>query len=130
MLDPDGKHNRRARTRRLWHLHRNERRGCIFVIDLGHRLARLILCQEITELRLFCFVQRFSSPAFFSSQATGKPLSETEQAELTGFLGKYKTSEPVIEINDKDAAAPFVTVKVPQAASSAPVVFTVRIQHK
>ncbi len=71
-----------------------------------------------------------SVPAFFSSQATGKPLGETEQAELTGFLGKYKTSEPVTEINDKDAAAPFVRVKVPQSASSAPVVFTVRIQHK
>ena len=75
--------------------------------------------------------QRLSRPAFFSSQATGKPLSETEQAEFSDFLAKYKTSEPVTEINDKDAAAPFVTVKVPQSASSGgPVVFTVRIQHK
>ena len=75
--------------------------------------------------------ERFSSPAFFSSQATGKPLNETEQAEFGDFLAKYKTSEPVTEINDKDASAPFVTVKVPQSAGSgAPVVFTVRIQHK
>ncbi|MEP6820021.1 MAG: protein kinase [bacterium] len=75
--------------------------------------------------------ERISAPAFFSSQATGKPLSETEQAELADFLAKFKTSEPVTEINDKDATAPFVTVKVPQLASSAaPVVFTVRIQHK
>jgi len=74
--------------------------------------------------------ERIPAPPFFSSQATGKPLSETEQAELTNFLGKIKTSEPVTEINDKDAAAPFVAVKVPQSANSAPVVFTVRIQHK
>ena len=75
-----------------------------------------------------------SAPAFLSSEATGKPLSETEQAELTGFLAKYKTSEPVTEINDKDAAAPFVTVKVPKSTdsqdASRPVVFEVRIQHK
>jgi len=72
-----------------------------------------------------------STPAFLSSEATGKPLSETEQAELSDFLAKYKTSEPVTEINDKDAAAPFVTVKVPQSeGSGAPVIFEVRIQHK
>lgn len=72
-----------------------------------------------------------SAPAFLSSEATGKPLSETEQAELSDFLAKYKTSEPVTEINDKDAAAPFVTVKVPQSeGSGSPVVFEVRIQHK
>jgi len=74
--------------------------------------------------------EQLSAPAFFKAQATMKPLSETEQAELTGFLSTHKTSEPVIEINDKDAAAPFVTVKVPQKGSAAPVVFEVRIQHK
>jgi serine/threonine-protein kinase len=74
---------------------------------------------------------RLSAPAFLSSQATGKPLSETEQAGLTDFLAKYKTSEPVTELNDKDGAAPFVTVKVPKSKDSAiPVVFEVRIQHK
>ena len=77
---------------------------------------------------------RLSAPAFLSSQATGKPLSETEQAELTDFLAKYKTSEPVTELNDKDGAAPFVALKVPQSKdpknSVVPVVFEVRIQHK
>jgi len=78
-------------------------------------------------------LEPLSAPAFLNSQATGKPLGETEHAELTDFLSSHKTSEPVIEINDKDAAAPFVTVKVPQSGSSgsaAPVVFEVRIQHK
>jgi len=75
--------------------------------------------------------EALSAPAFLSLEATGRALSETEQAELSDFLAKYKTSEPVTEINDKDAAAPFVTVKVPQSeGSGAPVVFEVRIQHK
>jgi hypothetical protein len=74
-----------------------------------------------------------SAPAFLGSQATGKPLDETEQAELGEFLAKHKTSNPITEINDKDAAAPFVAVKLPPSdanGSSAPVVFEVRIQHK
>src|SRR2546422_9189219 len=74
-----------------------------------------------------------SAPAFLTSQATGKPLSDTEQAELDDFLAKHKTSDPITELNDKDPAAPFVTVKVPQSTDqkgTAPVVFEVRIQHK
>lgn len=75
-----------------------------------------------------------SSPTFLNSQATGKPLTAPEQAELNDFLTTYKTSEPVTEINDKDAEAPFVTVKVPRSTegqdASRPVVFGVRIQHK
>jgi hypothetical protein len=72
-----------------------------------------------------------SAPAFLSSEATAKPLSETEQTELSDFLGKYKTSQPVTEINDKEVTEPYVTVKVPQSnGSGAPVVFEVRIQHK
>jgi hypothetical protein len=61
-------------------------------------------------------------------------LTDTEQAELNDFLAKYKTSKPVTEINDKDAEAPFVALKVPRANESQdtgrPVVFEVRIQHK
>ncbi len=71
------------------------------------------------------------APAFLSSEATGEPLNETEQAQLSDFLAKHKTSEPVTEINDKDAAAPFVMVKVPPSESAGePVIFEVRIQHK
>jgi serine/threonine protein kinase len=72
-----------------------------------------------------------TAPAFFTEQATGKPLAETEQAELNDFLARYKMSESVTELNDKDGAAPFVTVKVPRARNSgSPVVFGVHIQHK
>ena len=48
-----------------------------------------------------------AAPGFLDSQATGKPLSETEQAELSEFLAKYKIGNPVTEINTRDAAAPF-----------------------
>jgi eukaryotic-like serine/threonine-protein kinase len=75
-----------------------------------------------------------STPAFLTSEATGKPLTETEQSQLTEFLTKYKTKEPVTELDNKDASAPFVKVKVPQSTDSkdsgAPVIFEVRIQHK
>ena len=72
-----------------------------------------------------------SVPGFLGSEATGEPLNETEQSELSDFLAKHKTNEPVTEINDKDAAAPFVMVKVSQSASAGgPVIFEVRIQHK
>ncbi len=76
--------------------------------------------------------EQLSAPDFLSSQATGKPLTETEQGELRDFLAKYKTSEPVTEVDDKDATRPFVKVKVPQSSngSNAPVVFEVRIEHK
>lgn len=74
-----------------------------------------------------------STPAFLTSEATGKPLTETEQNEFTEFEAKYKTSEPVTELDDKDASAPFVKVKVPKSDSkdlTSPIVFEVRIQHK
>src|SRR6185436_1774243 len=74
--------------------------------------------------------QPLAAPLFLSEQATGKPLSETEQSELKEFLAKYK-KEPVTELNTKDASAHFVTVKVaPAETSGAPLVFDVRIQHE
>ncbi len=75
-----------------------------------------------------------TAPAFFKQQATGKPLSEIEQSELADFVARYKTSEPVTELNDKDGSAPFVTVRVPHSKapkdSAEPLIFEVRIQHK
>jgi hypothetical protein len=83
------------------------------------------------EYTIVFSTDKLSAPAFLSAQATGKPLGETEQADFQEFLTKYKTSEPAVEIDDKDAARPFVRVKVPQdKGSSAPVVFSIRIEHK
>ncbi|MEP6568303.1 MAG: serine/threonine-protein kinase [Acidobacteriota bacterium] len=77
--------------------------------------------------------ERLATPAFLSSQATGKPLGETEQSDLREFLAKYKTSAPVTEIDNQDAERPFVKIKVPPAAGNgtgAPVVFDIHIEHK
>ena len=78
--------------------------------------------------------QPLSSPAFFNSEATGTPLTETEQAELNAFLLKYQTGGSATEVNTQDAAAPFVIVKAPKSTdpkeTGRPVVFEVKIQHK
>jgi len=74
-----------------------------------------------------------TEPALFTEPVTGKPLSDSQQKELSTFLEKHRTSEPVTELNDKNASKPFVTVKVPQSQlqdSSAPLVFSMKIQHK
>ena len=72
-----------------------------------------------------------AEPAFLTAEATGSPLAESHQAELAGFLAKHKTSDPIIEINDKDGSQPFVAVKAPRTdAAGNPIVFRIRIQHK
>ncbi len=72
-----------------------------------------------------------ASPEFLGAQVTGKPLTEAEQIELTDFLVKNKASAQVTELNDKNAAEPFVMVSVPQSGTSGnPLVFEIRIQHK
>jgi hypothetical protein len=74
-----------------------------------------------------------TEPALFTEPVTGKPLSDSQQKELSTFVEKHRTSEPVTELNDKNASKPFVTVKVPGSQlqdSSAPLVFSMKIQHK
>ncbi len=72
-----------------------------------------------------------TSPAFLSAQATGKPLTASEQAELNSFLARYKANAPLTALNDKNPNEPFVAVKVPKTDASAnPFVFEIRIQHK
>ncbi|HKO60973.1 MAG TPA: protein kinase [Pyrinomonadaceae bacterium] len=74
---------------------------------------------------------KLSSPAFFTEQATGEPLSETEQSEFEAFVAQNKTVEPITELNDKNSSAPFVAIKVRGARDAeSPVIFAVRIQHK
>ncbi len=72
-----------------------------------------------------------TNPSFFNSQATGSPMTDQENQELAAFLAKYKTSEPQTELNDKNASAPFVSVKVPRTDTSGnPFIFGIRIQHQ
>jgi len=71
-----------------------------------------------------------ASPQFLGAEATGRPLNATEQMELTSFLARYKNS-PAAELNDKNAAEPFMTVKLPKSgAAGNPIVFEIRIEHK
>jgi serine/threonine-protein kinase len=74
--------------------------------------------------------ERLSTPSFLTGQATGKPLADSERTELREFLAQHGTSAPVTELNNKDAASPFVALKVPVAKNSGPVIFQVRIDHK
>ena len=75
--------------------------------------------------------ERLTSPAFLSEQATGKPLADGENTQFRDFLAQQQTVTPVTETNEKDAAAPYVAVKVPAAKEQGrPVIFHVRIEHK
>jgi serine/threonine protein kinase len=73
--------------------------------------------------------ERLSTPAFLTQQATGKPLADSDRTELRDFLAQHETT-PLTELNDKDAAAPYVALKVPAAKNSGPVIFQVKIDHK
>ena len=74
--------------------------------------------------------EQLTEPGFLKSDA-GKTLSDSDQADLKEFVARYQTSEVATEINDKDAKAPFVTIKVPPGATSGvPVVFEIRVEHK
>jgi serine/threonine protein kinase len=71
------------------------------------------------------------APEFLNAQATGKPLTASEQAAFTDFATKHKTNAPITELNDSNPNEPFVKVKVPKAgASGNPFVFEIRIEHK
>jgi hypothetical protein len=75
--------------------------------------------------------EALSSPAFLTEQTTGEPLTDAQRSDLESFLSRHKTTEPVIEVNDRNSAEPFVQVKVPQGSDAAnPIVFHIRIQHK
>jgi hypothetical protein len=75
--------------------------------------------------------QKLATPSFFTEQATGKPLADSEQTAFRDFLAQHQNSAVATELNEKDIAAPFITLKVPAAQQSgAPVIFEVKIQHK
>ena len=63
-------------------------------------------------------------------QATGKPLTASEQAEFADFVANYKTNPALTELNNANANEPFVNVKVPKGATANPSIFEIRIQHK
>ena len=73
--------------------------------------------------------KRLSSPSFLSKEA-GRELSSLEQQELEDFRAKYKANAPASNVLNGGGTEPLVSVKVPQAGVSEPVIFDVRVEHK
>ena len=70
-----------------------------------------------------------SSPSFLNDPVTGTPLSAAQQAELKDFISRHQSKPPVTELDESNARAPFIKVKVVPDQTSNPVVFDIRIQH-
>jgi len=70
-----------------------------------------------------------SSPSFLSEQVTGEPLPAAQQTELKSFITKYQDKRPVTELDESNAQAQFVRVKVTPDQTNNPIVFEIRIQH-
>lgn len=70
-------------------------------------------------------------PAFLSEQATGDPLTQNDEQSWNDFLSRSKITRPVVELNNGEGSAPFVTVKLPETeVADNPIIFEIRIQHK
>jgi serine/threonine protein kinase len=72
---------------------------------------------------------QLTSPGFLTKQA-GRELSDLEQKELEEFRAKYKANPPATDVLNGGGTEPLVSVKVPQAAISDPVIFDVHVEHK
>jgi serine/threonine protein kinase len=70
------------------------------------------------------------SPSFLNEPVTGEPLAAAQQSDLKAFVNQYQAKKPVTELDESNAQAPFVRVKVTPDQSGNPVVFEIRIQHK
>ncbi len=73
--------------------------------------------------------KKLSAPSFLTKEA-GRELSSLEQQELEDFRSKYKANAPTANVLNGGGTEPLVSVKVPQAAVSEPVIFEVRVEHK
>jgi len=69
------------------------------------------------------------SVLFLSEPAPGDALSAEQQAELKNFVSKFQAKPPVTELDESNAAAPFIRVKATPDQTSNPIVFDIRIQH-
>jgi hypothetical protein len=72
---------------------------------------------------------QLTAPAFLNTEANHE-LTASEQKELEDFRAKYKANAPATDVINGGGTDPLVSVKVPQAAQSEPVIFDVRIEHK
>jgi hypothetical protein len=70
-----------------------------------------------------------ASPSFLNEKVTGEPLPAGSQADLKTFMARYQDKPPVTELDESNAQAPFVKVKVTPDQRNNPIVFEIRIQH-
>ncbi len=71
---------------------------------------------------------RLGEPGFFNEDPAA--LTATEQKVFEDFKNKYKANAPTTAVINGGGTDPLVSVKIPQATESEPVVFDVRIEHK
>jgi serine/threonine-protein kinase len=83
-----------------------------------------------TESYIIIFSSKQLSAPVFLNEESGHELTEAERKELDDFRAKYKANAPATNVINGGGTDPYVSVKVPQAAESEPVIFDVRIEHK
>src|SRR5215213_2321662 len=62
------------------------------------------------------------SPSFLNEKVTGEPLSPELQTDLKTFMARYQDKRPVTELDESNAQAPFVKVKVTPDQTNNPIV--------
>jgi len=82
----------------------------------------------IDEFTIIFSTKALDNPAFLNSPAPHE-LTQDEQKQLDTVREQARAHSVAAEII-KTGASPFVSVKVPQNAEGAPVIFMVRLEHK
>ena len=80
------------------------------------------------EFTIIFSANAITTPAFLAGPSEHQ-LTADEQKQWDDFRAQYKANAVGTEVI-KTGATPFVSVKVPQNAEGAPVIFQVRIEHK
>ncbi len=101
-----------------------------FPADRGNRANFITLDKTpgTDEFTIIFSANAITTPAFLAGPSEHQ-LNADEQKQWDDFRAQYKANAVGTEVI-KTGATPFVSVKVPQNAEGAPVIFQVRIEHK
>ena len=80
------------------------------------------------EFTIVFSTRALTAPGFLNGPALHQ-LTQDEQKQLDSFREQSKANTAGTEVV-KTGASPFVSLKVPQNAEGAPVIFLVRVEHK
>lgn len=70
-----------------------------------------------------------TTPSFLNESVTLRPLTLAQSSELAQFEARYKEPAPAMELDESDAKAPSMRIKVAPDRLNNPIVFDIRIQH-